>query len=137
MRNTWMVLGAALALSSVPGCMGRGIAPPPAAARYVISADELQRVTEISLYDAVRRLRPHFLRSRTSHVVGRPATAALMLYIDGEKMESVDYLHRISPREVLEVRFFEPQVANTRFARYDNGGGAIAVVLRGQIVESP
>ena len=137
MRITRLGLGLAFALVILGGCMGRGVAPPPAAAHYVISADELQRVTEISLYDAVRRLRPHFLRSRSGHAVGRPALTPLMLYIDGQKMESVDYLHRLSPREVLEVRFFEPQVANTRFARYDNAGGAIAVVLRGQILDNP
>lgn len=137
MRNTVLVLGAALVCSSISGCLSRAVAPPPASARYVISAEELQRVTEISLYDAVRRLRPHFLRSRSFHVVGRPALAPLMLYIDGEKMESVEYLHRLSPREVLEVRFYEPQIANTRFARYDNGGGAIAVILRGMAAETP
>ena len=134
MRITHLVLGCAIAVTA--GCTARNVAPAPAAAHYVISADELDRVTEISLYDAVRRLRPHFLRPRSTHAVGRPALTPLMLYIDGQKMESVDYLHRLSPREVMEVRFFEPQVANTRFARYNNAAGAIAVVLRAQLPDS-
>lgn len=135
MRVTHLVLVCTIAVVTA-GCAGRKVAPAPAAAHYVISADELQRVTEISLYDAVRRLRPHFLRPRSAHAVGRPALTPLMLYIDGEKMESVDYLHRLSPREVMEVRFYEPQIANTRFARYNNAAGAIAVVLRPQLPDS-
>jgi hypothetical protein len=135
MRLTHLVLGCAVAATAA-GCVTRNVAPAPAPAHYVISADELQRVTEISLYDAVRRLRPHFLRPRSAHAVGRPALTPLMLYIDGEKMESVEYLHRLSPREVMEVRFYEPQVANTRFARYNNAAGAIAVVLRAQLPDS-
>ena len=135
MRVTHLVLGCAVAVAAA-ACTGKNVAPAPAAAHYVISAEELQRVAEISLYDAVRRLRPHFLRPRSAHAVGRPALTPLMLYIDGEKMESVEYLHRLSPREVMEVRFFEPQVANTRFARYNNAAGAIAVVRRAQLPDS-
>ena len=47
-----------------------------------------------------------------------------------EKMDSVDDLRRLFPSDVQEVRFYEPQLANTHFARYNNAGGAIAVVLK-------
>jgi hypothetical protein len=54
----------------------------------------------------------------------------LMLYVDGERMHGVDDLRRFSVKEVYEVRFYEPQLANTYFARYNNSGGAIAVALK-------
>jgi hypothetical protein len=53
-----------------------------------------------------------------------------MLYVDGDAMDSIDDLRRLSPAEVMEVRFYEPQLANTYFARRNNAGGAIAVTLR-------
>ena len=130
MRVSSMILGLALIGGSGAGCVRQGAVPPPRGNYDVITLEELSRVREISLYDAVRRLRPHFLRSRAATAYGRAPTTQLMLYIDGEKRESIDDLRRISPDEVWEVRFYEPQIANTRFARYNNAGGAIAVLLK-------
>lgn len=130
MKMSRIVLALALMQGSLDSCVRSGVVPPPNGGHDVITAEELQHVNEFTLYDAVQRLRPSFLRSRTSLTYGRPQTNPLMLYVDGERMESLDYLRRISPSEVLEVRFYEPQLANTRFARYNNSGGAIAVLLK-------
>lgn len=96
---------------------------------YVITEAELQRVSDLTLYDAVRTLRPHFLRSRAVTAHGRPGYP-LMLYVDGDKMESIDHLRSLWPAAVAEVRFYEPQLANTRFGMYNNAGGAVAVILK-------
>jgi hypothetical protein len=102
----------------------------PSGGRYLITMEELSRYSDESLYDAVRKLRPHFLRSRGVTAHGRESSAPLMLYVDGERMHGVDDLRRFSVKEVYEVRFYEPQLANTYFARYNNSGGAIAVALK-------
>lgn len=131
MRVSRIILGSALVAITVGGCVRPGSAPPASGTHDVITAEELARVREISLYDAVRRLRPHFLKSRAVTAFGKEPSAPLMLYVDGDKRDSIEDLRRISPGEVWEVRFYEPQIANTRFARYNNAGGAIAVVLKG------
>jgi hypothetical protein len=114
------------------GCGHRtGSAEPTPVDRYVITAQELERAPELTLYDAIARLRPHFLRSRTIMASGKPESVPVHLYVDGDKMDSIDDLRRLSPTNVQEVRFYEPQKANTIFAGANNAGGAIAVILKG------
>ena len=117
-------LGAGLATCGAPKKVG---VPP---ARYLITTDELSHSSEIFLYDAIRRVRPNFLQPRGVAAFGAPQTTELSLYVNGERMDSIDDLRRISCTEVLEVRFYEPQLANTKFAGHNNAGGAIAVTLR-------
>jgi hypothetical protein len=130
MRVPTGVLSLALIGGTLIGCVRPGAVAPATGERYLISAVELQRVSELSLYEAVRRLRPHFLRSRTATVEGKAMVVPVMLYVDGELMESLDELRRLPVGEVQEVRFYEPQLANTYFGRYNNAGGAIAVSLK-------
>lgn len=125
------VLVGIVLLGASAACIRPGVGgPEPRRPHDLISADELDRARENNLFDAVARLRPHMLRNRTSLAYGRAATAPVMVYVDGEKVDGIDFLRRVATSEVQEVRYFEPQVANTRFARYNNAGGAIAIVLR-------
>ena len=126
-----LLLGCALVAGTATACAGRGVMPPPRGDHALITARELERADDPTLYDAVRRLRPHMLRNRTGQ--GRPATRALMLYVDGKRMDGVDDLRRFGPRSAEEVRFMEPQIANVHFASYNNSGGAIAVRLKKQL----
>lgn len=131
MRTVRRVVGALVCTGLLSGCFwGRTPRPAESGGRYLITQAELDGVAANSMYDAVLKLRPHFLRNRTVSAHGRDPSRQLMLYVDGEKMESVDDLRRLSPAEVMEVRFYEPQLANTYFARYNNAGGAIAIRLR-------
>ena len=131
MRAARGIVGGLLVAIVVSGCIsGRGSRPVESGGRYLITQAELDAVAANTMYDAVLKLRPHFLRNRTVTAAGKAATRQLMLYVNGEKMDSVDDLRRLSPSEVMEVRFYEPQIANTYFARYNNAGGAIAVRLR-------
>jgi hypothetical protein len=142
------VLGLALLLNACAhgGVVAAGdpaVAPDPAPAAVaqgghdLITSSELDRVGANTLYEAVARLRPHFLKPRTGLTYGKAITAHLMLYVDGERMESVDDLRRVSLAEVHEVRFYEPQIANLRFARYNNAAGAIAVRLKQMVEVTP
>jgi hypothetical protein len=130
MRISHVLVAFALCLQSVAGCVHKGAVPPPNGGHDLITAEELGTVSDYTLYDAVKHLRPNFLKSRAVTAYGRPATSQLMLYVDDEKMDSIDDMRHISPSEVLEVRFYEPQIANTRFARYNNSAGAIAVRMK-------
>ena len=130
MRSGRLALVVLMVSVGLCACTHHGAAPPGNGEHYVITEAELTSAKELSLYDAVARLRPHFLRSRTITAHGRPATAPVNLYVDGERMDSLDDLRRVSIGDVKEVRFLEPQLANTRFAGYNNSGGAIAVVTK-------
>lgn len=124
------VLLAASLLAISTGCF-RHAESAPKGARDHISRAELDRAREMTLYDAIARLRPMFLRNRSYVANGRSASAPIMVYLDGEKLASgIDDLRRIVPTEVEEVRFYEPAQANVHFGRYNNYGGAIAVRLR-------
>lgn len=119
------------ALVGIPmGCVRKGASAPARGTHDVITRAELDRAPEFNLYEAIYKIRPHFLRNRSTTAHGKNASRPLMLYVNGEKMDSVDDLRRLSPTEVEEVRFYEPQMANLHFARYNNAGGAIAVTLR-------
>jgi hypothetical protein len=129
MRVRRVLLGLTL-VAGVAGCVRKGAVAPQNGGHYVITQEELDRATELSLYDAVLKLRPHFLKNRSVTAHGRDPSRQLMLYVNGERMDGVDDLRRFSPTEVQEVRFYEPHLANTYFARYNNAGGAIAIKLR-------
>jgi hypothetical protein len=128
MTRTALVL--ILAAAATAGCTHRATSAPPLAAHDFIAADELAHSTDLSLYDAIRRLRPNFLKPRGVAAYGAPETTVLTLYVDGQRMDSIDDLRRISCDEVAEVRFYEPQIANAKFAGHNNAGGAIAVTLK-------
>jgi hypothetical protein len=130
MRVSRILLGFVLVAGTLLGCARRGARPPLVGGHDLIIQAELERTPELTLYDAVVKLRPHFLKNRSQTAHGKQPTRQLMLYVNGEKMDSVDDLRRLSPTEVHEVRFYEPHLANTKFARYNNAGGAIAVTLR-------
>lgn len=115
---------------TISGCYQPRRNVVPNGGRFVITQQELDKVSDLTLYEAVAKLRPHFLRNRSSTAYGKAPTRQLMLYVNGERMESVDDMRRMWPSDVEEVRFYEPQLANTYFARYNNAGGAIAVTLR-------
>ena len=114
----------------ITACAPHSAPEPKNGDRYVITENELEKAPELTLYEAVARLRPHFLRSRTITAYGKPAPVPVHLYVDGDKMDSIDDLRRLSPKMVQEVRFYEPQTANTIFAGANNAGGAIAVILK-------
>jgi hypothetical protein len=120
-----MVVGGLLS-----SCVHQNAQPAANGGHDLITQEELEGAGANTLYEAVAKLRPHFLKPRTVTAYGRPASSPLMLYVDGEKMESIDDLRHLPILEVREVRFYEPQIANQRFGRYNNAAGAIAVSLK-------
>ena len=129
MRDSFGVIRLALLGMALLACVRAGAVAPQSSGRYLITSAELEQMSDLTLYEAVYRLRPHFLRSRAQTAQGR-AHHPLNLYVDGDRMESIDDLRGLSAGEALEVRFYEPQLANTHFGRYNNAGGAIAVTLK-------
>ena len=98
----------------------------------VISFEDLQTINGgENLYDAVKKLRPHFLRSR-GPTSSRQSTGSLpVVYIGPMIAGGLDVLRNIRPEHVLEVRYLDPSSATIRFGT-NGGGGAIIVTLRSQ-----
>ena len=121
------MLPIALAAMLATGCASQGRAP--ASQHNVVSAQELSRAGDVSLYDALTQLRPAFLRSRGSLPGATTPAAPIQVYIGGMSMGGVEHLRQIVANGVVEVRFLEPQQAIARFGG-NNTGGAILVVLK-------
>ena len=128
--------------------------PSPAAAtssRYVLVQADLQGAKSDNLYDAIKKLRPEFINGRTdmtyvppggagptstskaSGYVGAtdgvailPGQAAVMVYMDGAKLNGVDDLKQMSAAGVREVRFLQGKDAVIRFGA-NHAGGAILI----------
>jgi hypothetical protein len=79
-----------------------------------------------SVYDAIRRLRPAWLRARTA--VGGDAILPVV-YLDGVRGGDLSYLQSIGIEEVERVRFVNARDATTRWGT-GHAGGAIEVMRK-------
>lgn len=89
--------------------------------RNLIGSEELQEVLDLNAYEAVRRLRPAWLRSRT--------TDGPSVYVDGMRGGGMDDLRTLDTADIQEIRFLSASDATTRFGT-NNVDGAILVTTR-------
>ena len=87
-----------------------------------LTADDLQSVTAATLYEAVARLRPNFVRA---NLRGGPPT----VFVNGLLAGSVDALRHIAPRTVKGVRLLRGADATSRYGNVHTGS-IIDVTLR-------
>lgn len=107
------VLVSACAAGSAGGSSGGG---------DTIAADELATVSNLSLYDAVQRLRPRWLQPRAGQDLPR-------IMMNGSQLGGVEVLRGMQATDVSSVRYLDSQDATTR---YGTGytGGAIELTSR-------
>lgn len=139
MRSTRMLITFVAAGIVTVGCAaggsGSGTAAStasyhgPTASHYVVTEEELASVGDHSAYEALQQLRPTFLRSRDIQTSSNPTPKPVDVYVDGGRADGLDALKRIRAATVKEMRFYEPQEANTKFGTGHNGG-LIAVTLK-------
>jgi hypothetical protein len=121
----FLAIGIAAVLMT--GCATTGKAP--ASQHNVITADELTRAGDVTLYEALRTLRPAFLRSRGNIPGATTPAAPIQVYVDGIRVGEMDQLQQIVAKTVQEVRFLEPQQAISRFGG-NNTGGALVIIMK-------
>ena len=121
------VLASIAVLAFAAACATPGKAP--ASQHNVVTSEELARAGDVTLYEALGQLRPAFLRSRASLPGATSPATPIQVYIDGMRMGETDHLRQIVAKNVLEVRFLEPQQAIARFGG-NNSGGALVVILK-------
>lgn len=95
----------------------------------VITSDELDAITVPTVYEAVERLRPQFLRSRGASSVRSPQPTIPVVYVAGVRYGGPDSLRQLRTSDVREIRYLNASDATTRYGT-DHAGGAIIVTLR-------
>lgn len=90
----------------------------------LITQEELQTVSNLSVYDAVRRLRPAWLRVRS-------AAAQPVVFVDGARVGDVNVLNSYRAAEFVEIRHRNGRDATTLYGT-GVGGGTIELSTRGR-----
>ncbi|MGH7719056.1 MAG: hypothetical protein ACREON_09470 [Gemmatimonadaceae bacterium] len=98
-------------------------------ARSSISAWELGRGPDRSLYDALRRLRPELLWRRYPSP-WNPEGYYAALIVDGTPMGDAPDARTIPARQVREVRFIDRREALMRYGTGSEGGAILVSVGR-------
>lgn len=114
-----------LATVVLGGCLGVRSSPrasPPPTWR-VLSADEIATMPARTAYDAVRLLRPQFLRWTRGP---QDSAHRLQVYVDGVRRGGVEELDGLPASLVLEIRFLSAPEA-TSFYGMGHPLGALAV----------
>lgn len=125
-RSLKTVLLLAAASTLLAGCAAQGAAGTTR--HNLVTAEQLARAGDQNLYDALRTIRPTFLRSRQPANATMPE-APITVYIGGlQMMEGLSHLREIQARSVQEVEFLEPHQANARFGGTNNGGALVIVM---------
>jgi hypothetical protein len=99
--------------------------PRTASSSNVITAEELNGVVELNTLDAIRRLRPNWLRARAAAsptFVGPGEVQQPALRMDGVLSDDLGQLRDLPVRDVQEIRFLSATDATTLYGTgYVNG----------------
>ncbi len=94
-----------------------------------LSHEDLVETTEMSLYNAIYRLRPFWLRSRATSALQGPAP--VIVYVDNVRVGEAPYLREIQVEAVEEVRYVNAADATTRWGVGVAGGVILVTTKRG------
>lgn len=129
MHHALRIVIVAGAVLGAGACASAGSASAGGARHNLVTAEQLERAGDVSLYDALRSIRPSFLRSRQP---GSDIMSAvdITVYVGGlQMMEGVEQLRQMRAKSVQEVEFLEPHQANVRYGT-NNNGGALVIVMK-------
>jgi hypothetical protein len=113
---------AAVAMAACGKAQERDAAPLPSGA---LAAEEILATNAGNMYDAIRLLRPNWLRrfgGRPTSLSGPPAE--VIVYLDGQRYGDTDALIRLSATSVRWAEYLTPSEAQARF-----GQGHLAGVI--------
>lgn len=120
------LLGATMILAAACASQSAGAATTR---HNLVTTEQLERAGDVNLYDALRTVRPAFLRTRQPAMASTPEVP-IRVYVGGlQMMEGLEHLRQLRARSVQEVEFLEPHQANSRFGG-SNQGGALLVVMK-------
>ena len=95
----------------------------------VLTGEQLMETEATTVYEALRQLRPRWLRPRAGSSRASGERNEVNVYVGGTLMGTVDFLRTLDPHTVTEVRVYSATDATTLFGT-GNMGGAIAITRR-------
>ncbi len=105
-------------------------APGENAPRDVLTRDQLDGVDFLSAYDAIRRLKPIWLRSeRGQDSFITQGRRGLRVYVDGLLFGDKESLKTLQVKDIEEIRFLDKREATMEFGT-DHGEGALVILTR-------
>ena len=108
------------------GCAGAYSSNRAGESRNVITREQILESNVLNAFDAVRRLRPNWLRTRVS-AMGTPPP--VRVYVDGVSVGNADYLSNVRIDIIQRLVYYSPADATTKWGT-GHAGGAIEVVTR-------
>jgi hypothetical protein len=94
--------------------------------RDLLLADEIGRTSAVTAYDAVRQLRPEWLRRRGRSSIQTPRAEVLVVYLDGVRFGGPEALRTLTIGGIREIRYLDANDATTRFGT-GHAGGALLI----------
>ena len=134
-RPCFALLLAVSVLAGCAGVAGRGTGDPVPYADAALLAAEIRRTgaehrAGETAYDAVRLLRPSFLRIAGHLTRGQVELPETAVYVDGARVGGLEALRLIPLRNVSAIRLVKPLDAVTAFGRGHGGGALMVEVVR-------
>lgn len=134
-RATVFVLVAIVTLGGAGACATAGEGSTSASRRNEITRTELEETMVDHVMDAVRLLRPQWLRARPMRTPGNPEPTVGVV-VDGRVQGTLEDLAQIPISEVARIQFLNAGDATIRFGT-GYTGGAIVVTTRGRLRGDP
>ena len=75
--------------------------------------------------DAVRQLRPHWLRTRGPTSLRNPGRSAIVVYVDDVRLGGVEYLETLRAASVASMEYLDGSEASVRFGTGHEGGAIL------------
>ncbi len=132
LRERSFVLAALVLVTLGAGCTvatGEGANRPLRSSGDELTGEEVRESTAENLYDAVRQLRPRWLRPRGQASFTAPESTIAVVYVNEVQFGPPDALYGVHVNDVMHMRYVSPADATTRFGT-GHIGGAIMVDLR-------
>lgn len=130
MRNPSLLVPAVLFFLVACGSSGTldGDRARPVDPNQLTSADMVHRDHD-NVFEAVRALRPNWLRPRGRVSLTRTAAGDVVIYMDGTRVGGPEYLRRVPVNDVSVLRYLNASAATNRFGT-GHAGGVIMVTTR-------
>lgn len=97
--------------------------------RYLLTRADLEGLDELTAYQAIRRLKPTWLRYRGQSVLTGPDRESFRIYVDNNLFGDADALSQLMIGNIEEIRFLNAREATLRFGT-DHTVGAILITSR-------
>lgn len=99
-------------------------APGDRRSRDLLTEADIQEAGVGSTYDIVQRLRPAWLRTRSSGTT-RSAPQYAIVYLDGTRIGGLEALRRVNSTDVQTIRYLSGPDATTRYGTGHEGGAIL------------